>query len=426
MRKAIVLAEQAFTIVSLLLYSRGLLYVILSGGFSEGDLGLDDPSNYRLIPMLFSLNYLVTIFLLIARWKKVIYVFSKDWLTWILLGIAVVSSLWSFSLTITLNRSLSLVGTSLFGLYLASRYSIKEQLKLLMWTFSIILLLSILFAVAVPKYGVMGGIHSGAWRGIFAHKNTFGRVMVLSTVVFWLQATDTKQKTWFLWLCVGLSVCLLGLAKSTTSLVNLVTIFTLFPIYHIFRWRYHLMIPGMIGVVTFSSCLTLWLVSNAATVLGMLGKDTTLTGRTDMWPYIVDMIGKQPWLGYGYDGFWQGWDSPSVYVWRAAGWTAAHSHNGFLDLWLNLGLLGVIVFLLGFLVNLLKSLAYLRFSKSSEGLWPLMYLTHMLLGNVSESSLMLRNDIIWVLYVAVALSVTSLPKKTTATAIASTHAKVLS
>ncbi|MEA5512454.1 hypothetical protein [Nodularia sp. UHCC 0506] len=104
MKKAIVLAEQAFTIVSLLLYSKGLLYVIISGGFSEGD-GLEQASDYRLIPIFFLVNYVLTIFLLITRWKKVIYVFGKDWFTWILVGLAVISSLWSFSPTLTLTHS---------------------------------------------------------------------------------------------------------------------------------------------------------------------------------------------------------------------------------------------------------------------------------------------------------------------------------
>jgi O-antigen ligase len=412
MRKAIVWAEQAFTIVSLLLYSGGPLTLILTGGASEGEAHVGVPTEFPQIQILFLLNYLAIAFLLVARWKKAIYLLSKDRFIWTLVGIAVVSMLWSFNPTVTQNRSIALVGTSLFGFYLASRYSIKEQLKLLMWTLSIVLLLSLLFAIALPKYGIMGGIHAGAWRGIYVHKNVFGKMMVLSTLIFWFQVTDSKQKSWFLWLCLGLSVCFSLLAKSTGSLINLVTLFTLIPIYQIFRWRYHVMIPAVIAILIVSSSLSLWITSNAATLLGLLGKDPTLTGRTDMWPYMVDMIEKQPWLGYGYSGFWQGWDSPSAYVWRAAMWMPPNAHNGLLDLWLDLGLLGVCVFLLGFGTTILKSLAWLRITKSSEGLWPLLFLTYMFLANLSESSLMIRNDIFWVLYVAVAFSSLLLPKTT--------------
>ncbi|WP_339375989.1 O-antigen ligase family protein [Calothrix sp. NIES-2098] len=372
---------------------------------------ISGPPDFPQIQLLFLLNYLVTLFLLTLRWKKAIYVFNKATVIWLLIGISVVSILWSFTPAITRMRSLALVGSSLFGLYLASRYSIKEQLKLLMWTFGTVLTLSLLFAVALPKYGIMGGIHAGAWRGIYVHKNIFGKMMVLSALIFWLQASSTKQKRWFPWLGLGLSVCFLLLAKSTTSLINIVTLFTLIPIYQTLRWRYHLMIPAVIAIVTFSSSLSLWITSNAATLLGTLGKDTTLTGRTDMWPYIWEMIEKQPWLGYGYSGFWQGWNSPAAYVWRAVQWSAPNSHNGLLDLWLELGALGVAVFLLGFWATFIRSLAWLRQTKSSEGFWPLLYLTNMVMANLGESSLLNHNDIFWVLYVAVALSLFILPQQ---------------
>jgi exopolysaccharide production protein ExoQ len=276
-----------------------------------------------------------------------------------------------------------------------------------MWAFGTILVLTLLFAVAIPKFGIMGGVHAGAWRGIYVHKNVFGKVMVLSAMIFWLQATNAKQKRWLPWIGLGLSVCYLLLAKSTTSLINLITLFTLITIYQTFRWRYHLMIPAVITIVTVGGSLSLWMTSNAATLLGAFNKDTTLTGRANMWPYIWDMVEKQPWLGYGYSGFWQGWDSPAAYVWTAVQWRPPNAHNGLLDMLLELGILGVSLFLLGFWTTLIRGLAWLRLSKSSEGFWPLLYLTYMVLANLGESSLMERNDIFWVLYVAVALSLGS-------------------
>lgn len=404
MRKVLVFAEQIFTVVSLILFTGGPLAVILTGGFSEGEVNLGIPREFPQLVAIFTLIYFLSALLLLIRWKKVLYVFSKERFIWLLLGIALVSFIWSVNPAITINRSIALVGTSLFGLYLASRYTIKEQLNLLMWTFGVILLMSLVFAVALPRYGIMSGTHAGAWRGIYVHKNVFGRMMTMSALVFLLQAKDAKCNRWLSWFGLVLSICFLLLAKSTTSVINTVTLFALIPIYQTFRWRYHLMIPAMIAIVTFGSGLSLWFTSNAPTLLGALGKDTTLTGRTEMWPYIIDMIVKQPWLGYGYSVFWQGWNSPAAYIWYAAQWTPPNSHNGFLDLWLELGFLGVLVFLIGFCATLFKGLAWLRTTKSLEGLWPLMYLTYMVMANLSESSLLNRNEIFWVLYVAVALS----------------------
>lgn len=411
MKKLLTLAEQGFTIVSLVLYSGGPLSVILSGGYSEGEQAAA-PADFALIQLLFLLNYLITFVLLVLRWKKVVYIFRKDRFIGLLVGIAVFSIFWSFIPSMTKTRSIALVGTSLFGLYLASRYTLREQLKLLGWMFGLVLVLSLLFAVALPKYGIMGGTHAGAWRGIYVHKNVFGKVMVLSTIILLLLALDVKKQRWLLWLGVGLSFGLLVMARSTTSLLNLVMLLTVIPIYQTLRWRYILMLPAVLTLLTVSGSVSLWVTTNLDSLLGALGKDATLTGRTEMWPYIVEMIEKQPWLGYGYSGFWQmqNWNSPAAYVWRASGWMAPNAHNGFLDIWLQLGLLGFSIFLLGFLTTLLRGLNWVRLLRGSEGLWPVLYLTYTLLTNLTETSLMIQNDVFWVFYVAVAFSVLMPPE----------------
>jgi exopolysaccharide production protein ExoQ len=407
MLEVLILAERIFTVLALVLFTGGPLNVILSGGVSEGDIA-EGPADFPQLQILFLLIYLVTLVLLTLRWKKTLYVLNKAIFIWLLIGIPVASILWSSTPAVTTIRSFVFVGTSLFGLYLAARYSLKEQLKLLMWTFVIVVGLSLLFAVVLPTYGIMGGVHAGAWRGIYTHKNVFGKIMVLSVLVFWLQATTATTKRWVPWLGLGLSVCCVFLAKSTTSIINMITLFTLVPT---FRWRYHLLIPAVTAIATAGASLSFWATTNTATLLGTVGKDSTLTGRTNMWPYIWEMIEKQPWLGYGYDGFWQGWNSPAAYVWWAVNWTTPNAHNGFLNLLLELGIVGISVFLFGFGITLLRGLIWLRQSKSSESFWPLLYLTYIVLTNLSESSLLERNNIFSVLYVALAFSLGILPQE---------------
>jgi O-antigen ligase len=97
------------------------------------------------------------------------------------------------------------------------------------------------------------------------------------------------------------------------------------------------------------------------------------------------MIAKQPWLGYGYNGFWHDWDSPGATVWYAAKWTAPNAHNGVLDLLLQLGLLGTIVFTIGFGITSIRGVSWLRVDNSWLSFWPILYLTYLTLSNVSES-----------------------------------------
>jgi O-antigen ligase len=112
------------------------------------------------------------------------------------------------------------------------------------------------------------------------------------------------------------------------------------------------------------------------------------------------MILQRPWLGYGYSAFWTGLDY-STYIWEVIGWPAPHAHNGLLDLWLDLGILGVTIFVISFLTTLVKALAWVRYTQSSEYLWPIIYLTFMLLVNLTQNIIITQNDIFWIMYVTI-------------------------
>ncbi len=410
MKKLLLFTEEAFAVVSLLLYSGGPLTVILSGGANEGD--DSGETNTSLILVLFFLNYLVTLFLLILRWKKVMQVMKKEKIILLLVGIAAFSLVWSYIPKKTFTRGIAIVGTSLFGLYLASRYSIKQQLQLLGWMYGIAVLLSFVFIGALPNLGIMSGIHEGKWRGIYNHKNTLGKVIVPGITVFLLLAIGSKKYSWLFWMAFSLAFILLIRSSSTSSLLNGVFLIAACISFRVFRWRDNLMVPSTIAIASFGTIFYVVISVTTEAILKALGKDPSLTGRGDMWPYIFEMIGKEPFFGYGYGAFWYGPDTPSFYIWQATGWTPPNSHNGFLDIWLQIGLIGLLIFLFGFFaITLPKALYWLRTTKTPEGFWPLTYMTYILLANISETTLMVQNDIFWVLYVAIAFSVQIPPER---------------
>jgi O-antigen ligase len=312
--------------------------------------------------------------------------------------------MWSFEPATTLKDSITLIGSALFGLYLASRYTIKQQLQLLAWVFGIAIILSFIFAIALPKFGIMGGVHQGKWRGVFLHKNVLGARMVISALIFFLLGNEAKKYRSTIWCGFCLSVLLMLLSASSSSLLNLLILIFAFFVFLIWRWPYPLMIPALIAIVTGGECLYLLFINSGDAIFNSIGKDATLTGRTELWPLVMEMIWKHPWLGYGFSGFWQGLDGESAYIWRAAGWTPTHPHNGFLALWLDLGLLGLSVFFLGFWRNLVQAVVWLRLSKTMSSIWPILYLLYVVISNLTESGLIEANRLNFVLYTAISFS----------------------
>ena len=81
-----------------------------------------------------------------------------------------------------------------------------------------------------------------------------------------------------------------------------------------------------------------------------------------------------------------------------------YAHNGFLDIWLSLGLIGLSVFVIGFFSTTLQSLTLLRKTNTPEGFWPLLFLTYILLSNLMEGTISNMNSSFWALYTAVSYS----------------------
>jgi exopolysaccharide production protein ExoQ len=389
-------AEKFFTVTALLLFSKAVLGVVRSGASSvssaEGD---------SFLQVIWFGIYAITFCLLAVQWRGFTRI-PKNIIKPILLltGVALFSFFWSDVPSVTLRRSIALVGTTLFGIYFATRYSPKEQLRLLAWALGTAAVLSLVFAVALPGYGIDVYPFAGAWRGVYSQKNLLGRFMSMSALIFLLVALSTRKHRWIPWSIFGLSTALILLSTSKTALIIFATLLILLPFYKALRWQYSVSIPIFIMAILAFAGFAIWFTTEAETVLGYFGKDITLTGRTELWYIVFKMIQQHPWLGYGYSGFWLGARGPSGYIWDVIGWPAPHAHNGFLDLWLDLGIIGLLAFIVSFVMTLGQAIAYIRQTKTWEAFWPITFLTAFFLLNLAQSTIVAQNDLIWIIYVS--------------------------
>jgi O-antigen ligase len=354
-----------------------------------------------------------SVLLLAVRWKSTFKTLVKCKTSWFLLaliGLIFVSCLWSSSTLITLKRSIVLLQVTLFGIYFAIRFKAREQLQLVCWALGISAFLCFIFVWLLPEYGVMGmgkelviggqeKIHQGIWRGIYAHKNPLGRIMTLTSIIFLLAFNEFHRSKWLICIGLMLSLSLVLASKSSTAVVMFLTLATLIPVYRVLKLQSNLLIIISIFTTLAFGSLTIIVFSNAATFAGAFGKDLTFSGRTELWSAVLDEIWKNPWLGYGFSAYWRGFWGPSAVIWAQFPWLPPHSHNGVLDVWLQLGLLGLLVFGSGFVAFFLQSVAWVRHSRESRALFPILYLTFVFLSNLTESSL-LTSNIFWILYVS--------------------------
>jgi O-antigen ligase len=112
----------------------------------------------------------------------------------------------------------------------------------------------------------------------------------------------------------------------------------------------------------------------------------------------MDRIAQRPLLGYGFGAFWDAL-GPGEAVRAAVGWVTPHAHNGFLDLWLDMGLVGLLTFVTRYMVGVRRAWAMMRSSADAEGFWPLAYLLVFLLINITETAVY-QNLFVWAIFVA--------------------------
>lgn len=399
--------ERVFTVLSLFIYMNAAIPLLITQGASEGDGARMEDFNFTPLNLLFLLNYFITFTLLILRWDRSIKAALLNPIFIAIIAMAPLSYLWSAMPDETFSGSIGLIGSTMFGFYVATRFSLKEQVKLIGWAFGVALVLSLVFIVALPKYGIMAAIHAGSLRGVWTHKNVMGKYMVLSNCIFLLLVQMPRDKrNIYVWLGLISSLILTVGSNSTNALVNSILAIT---IILFLGQSLKLGNQKLTAVATFLA-LFIWGVlvcfaDISAMLLEAVGKDPTLTGRTDIWVAVMKKIAERPWLGYGFNGFWNGIKGESAEIIRTLRWNVPNSHNGYLDYVLQIGLVGFALFIIVYWMTLLKGYLLVRKEFKMEYLWPIVFLVYVVQINFAEPSLLSQNDFFWIIFTIVYFSV---------------------
>ena len=223
---------------------------------------------------------------------------------------------------------------------------------------------SVLFIKYYPEYGRGFDAWTGTPfnRGVGLSKNDLGYTcMVLGLYFFWQLLTPRKkprnsfERRAEIGLCViflGMIAWLFQMADSATSLVGLVlgaatlAIVGLKIVNRRFIGSFVVLVVIVAGVVQL-------LFDPYARVIELLGRNPTLTDRTAVW---ADVLALQPnvLIGTGFESFWLG---PRLEaLWAKWWWKPNQAHNGYIETYLNLGLIGLFI-LLGLLVSTFRKIS---------------------------------------------------------------------
>jgi exopolysaccharide production protein ExoQ len=410
-KESIAKFEVAVTFLLLMFYVGALGIRVPIGGFNWN---ADLEQRNILEKVIAALSYLLIPFLVSRKWKLCIFLLTKNSLLVCLLFLTSFSIVWAdTNLAQNISEVRGFLLSSLFGIYLAARFSIKEQTRLLAGVFGIVILLSIPVALFLPGYGIhpaQGDLSQlgGNWTGIFAHKNTFGPFMAWSAFIFLslsLSIFHNNSGRLVSWVGFALSCILVFLSGSAGSLVNLLGIICLvFLSKFTKRTHYKLQVLLTVSLILLCGIISILILNNGQIIASAVGKDLTFTGRIPMWSELLDYIAQKPLLGYGFNGFWDSNQYGGVFRARWAWKDVPHSHNGFIELLLALGLLGFLLFVVDFILEFIRAFREVYRANTVEDIVPMQFLLSFLIANMSEAKLLVSNNIYWIIYIAMAFS----------------------
>ncbi|MFP5273326.1 O-antigen ligase family protein [Coleofasciculus sp.] len=303
----------------------------------------------------------------------------------------------------TLKASLVFFIVTVCFIYVGQQYNVKEIFDVLLWYHIVVLFLSLIFGNKV-----------GSWHGIYLHKNVFGATMAMAFTLMYLQSIrQPKYKFLFLSLAALALFCVFQSQGGLARVLLVVLISLLGFLSFIRRLPPRLAFASMAVFLAIGISIAILITENAEYIIvEKLGKDMTLTGRTYVWYRVVNAINRHPWLGYGYEGFWQFWqgsDNPglAITVTEAGGdgFIPHHSHDGYLDVGLNSGWLGLALLIVSLLTAIYYGSLHLTRHKNSEALFPLITLTWIVMINTTDGGIE-QISIPWILSVVMTTRLT--------------------
>jgi exopolysaccharide production protein ExoQ len=336
------------------------------------------------------------VLLISTRFRAILRACARAKLFLILPFLAFASVAWSQNPTHTLVDAANLALTTLFAAFLYVRYPGRRLIEFLTFCAAVSLLLSIFLVVAVPSIGI-DAYQQDAWRGVFGQRNNCAAVCALYLVLALHDRARTFGAQFLRATVIVLSLVFIVMSGSRTGWGLALLAFALTALVRFAaRMRSLDRLAFLMAVAIPATLLIYFAATNFNTLLAIMDRDPTLTQRTVIWAEVIPSILKQPWLGYGYSSFWTGLHGESSRTVLVTRWMEGQAQNGYLDVLLQLGLLGLAPLLYTFVRAFLHAgKAFERLNVPPAVLLATALLPMVLMENVGESSFLLPLGIPW-------------------------------
>lgn len=282
--------------------------------------------------------------------------------------------------------------------YFALRLDSTDILRGIAYGALIALLMSMAAIIVMPGLAATTPFHDGAWRGIYSQKNVLGRACVLCICYLLLLRPFVPARE--RWLGLGgilLAFVMLIMSRSATAIGVAVFFIAILPAMAAFIrlpvGARGVLLVGLIAIITVA-------LTNISTILDLvtqsLGRSDNLTGRVPLWDYVIRDAWNRPLFGYGLGAYYT--EAREAGFMAALHWVPEQSHNGLLDLTIELGLVGLALGIVAFAalcMDVIKAPRTTGLPTLHLGIGTIFIL---ILMNVTESNFFRPSNLLWLVF----------------------------
>ena len=285
------------------------------------------------------------------------------------------------------------------------------------------------FSIIVIKYFRDIGVDydwSGSgvsWKGLTTSKNMLGQVAMTSALCFvWSIARNWgKKRPWAKldYFYLAMSLYLLKGSDSAVSMTSVSVFglgFLIFLISYYMRDR-----PAIASWALTASCVSILALlpillvhtlspfppdSILGTLIRGLGRDMTLSGRTDIWSDVLKVASRNPLFGVGFGGFWIG-RTVNIPWSEQLSWVLSEGHDGYLDVYLQIGLIGLLL-LFAVVFSARRGIIHSFATDFEYGRFRFTFVVIILFVNITESTFLRGEHLLWFIFLLSVITVPSM------------------
>lgn len=251
----------------------------------------------------------------------------------------------------------------------------------------------------------------GKIQGIVGNSSLLAFAALVGLIVFVVQfaSRSVNRAAGAFWIAVAVANILLTRSATITVAIVALALVTLI-VLALRRAGPRMAVAIYAAVVAVAIVGAVLVTSFSSALLGLLGKSDDLTGRLDIWAAVIDLAQQRPAFGWGWVSWWVPWVEPFDTLAFEAGVRQLHAHNAWLDVFLQLGIAGLIAFGALILSTAIRSWLFATQREQKRptepghftviSLLPLLLLVALLVQSIAESRLLIEYGLFTLVIIA--------------------------